>query len=67
MPAREPMFLECTECGTRYYRTTKTTSALKQGQTLALVAGVLLIRYKINSAWLIAIGAAAGLLKIILR
>jgi large subunit ribosomal protein L33 len=21
--AREPIFLECTECGTRYYRTTK--------------------------------------------
>lgn len=34
MAPREPMFLECTECGTRYYRTTKTTSALKQGQKI---------------------------------
>jgi large subunit ribosomal protein L33 len=25
MPPREPIFLECTECQTRYYRTTKST------------------------------------------
>jgi chromate transporter len=34
---------------------------------LAIAAGVALIRFKINSAWLVAFGAAAGLLKITLQ
>jgi chromate transporter len=34
---------------------------------LALAAGFALIRFKLNSAWLVAIGAAAGLAKVILR
>jgi chromate transporter len=34
---------------------------------LALAAGFALIRFKLNSAWLVAIGAVVGLAKVILR
>ena len=33
----------------------------------ALAAGFALIRFKLNSAWLVAIGAVVGLAKVILR
>jgi large subunit ribosomal protein L33 len=36
MAVRESIFMECTACGNRYYRTTKSTSTLKQGQKLEL-------------------------------
>ncbi|MBI2920893.1 MAG: 50S ribosomal protein L33 [Planctomycetes bacterium] len=36
MPPREWIFLECSECGTRYYRTTKSTSTMKQAGKLEL-------------------------------
>jgi chromate transporter len=44
-------------------------SALVDGLTLALAlaAGFVLIRYKINSAWLVAIGALAGLARLALQ
>ncbi len=35
---REPIFLECTKCGTRYYRTTKNTTA-QPGKTSGKIGG----------------------------
>ncbi len=45
------------------------SAALIDGLTFALVitSGFLLLRYKINSAWLVLGGAAVGLLKLLLR
>jgi chromate transporter len=34
---------------------------------LAIAAGVALIRFKLNSAWLVGIGAAVGLAKVIFQ
>ena len=34
--------------------------------TLALLTAFLLVKYKLNSAWLVAIGATVGLLKLAL-
>jgi chromate transporter len=34
---------------------------------LVIIAGLLLLRFKINSAWLVLSGAALGILKMLLR